>query len=221
MLKKFYRLIQIIRQDHKKKGALVGTGHDFAHALMVAQYAKLISKKSYADLAWVAGLYHNTDRIFNDYTKSFIIGKLNFYLKNTDFNDGDKKVIIEAVLNHSRKPNVNDNQITIALMDADKLANLGYLATIRAAQFRYSDPPIDLRYINTAPPKANYKNPGSVFWDIKNRQDWKKKGWFRLPKARHLAKKYFREDQQVINGLVKKFKEAGLMPYPFPKDFKK
>lgn len=35
----FTELVNEVRQDHEKQKVLVGGGHDFAHALMVAQYA--------------------------------------------------------------------------------------------------------------------------------------------------------------------------------------
>src|SRR3989344_415429 len=245
---RFPSVVEKVRRDHRKYGALVGTGHDFAHALMVAQYCLLIAEGPLASLAWLAAICHNTDRMFDEslinrcwrwlcklplagglfrkadpafqqWNRRQIERRVAYYLEDVELFFADKCTIIEAVLNHSRRPSDEDNEVTRILMDADKLANIGALLGLRSAQFQPNLPVIDLRYLDQRPPDTSFRSPGSIYWDIKSSLEWAEPGWIRTAKAQELAKPLFAELQALLDGLVRQFKDTGLLPYPFPEDF--
>ena len=122
-------------------------------------------------------------------------------------------------MRHGKKPSENDSALTIILMDADKLSNMGLAAIIRSGQFRYHLPHIDFRYLDKKPPEYTFKNPGSVYWDIHGHLEWYEQNYFRIPKAKELAEPLYREEKAFFDQLVRPYKEVGLIPYPFPEDF--
>lgn len=231
LVEKFPVLVQRVRKDHAAKSALVGTGHDFSHALMVAQYCLMIADDPLATMAWPAAICHNTDRLFPDDSEEFIEKRVRKYFELEDvrggmdrdyrinFSDKEVDLIIEAVMCHSHRPSENDNSVTVVLMDADKLANIGSLLALRSAQFQPNLPIVDLRYLDQRPPGTSFKKPGSIYWDIKSSLEWAEPGWIRTPKAKDLAKPLFEELQIVLDGVVRQYENTGLVPYPFPEDF--
>lgn len=216
MWKVFPELVRMVREDHKAKNALVGDGHDFTHALMVAQYCLQITDEPIATLAWVAGICHNTDRHYGD---QMVESMVNQYLACTNFSDQDKKLVLEAVLNHSHLPSSSDNPVTIILMDADKLGNLGWQVVVRSAQLQPHLPLINFIYLDQYPPGHNFKNPGSIYRDMVSVLEWSEPGWIRTPKAKELAKLLFDNIRRFLDGILKQYKDIGLLPYPFPGDF--
>lgn len=226
MLKKllsiFHDLVEMVRQDHHNKKALLGSGHSFEHALMVGQYCLQIEEDPLAkQLAWIAALCHNTDRLFPEYDSYVVSIRVSRYLSETNLTSKQRALIIEAVLRHSQRPVLSDNLITVVLMDADKLANLGCQAIIRSGQFRHNLPVIDLRYLSERPPGTSFTAPGSVYWDLLGHLEWGEPGWLRTPKAIELAKPLIKEHRDFLEGLVKQYQDTGLLPYPFPEDFEK
>lgn len=204
--KKFSKLTDKILADHVAKGA-IGGGHDFLHALMVAQYAKIIAENEQTGtIAWVAGLCHNTDRLFPGEVEV----RLDSYLKNgTNFSSGVRKSIIEAILGHSKRNSPNDSELTIILMDADRLANIGPNILIRSGQFYHQLPAYDPRYIVKPNPKATYKKPLTSLDDIKFCLEWEE--WLRMPKAKKLAKPYFKLLRTVIKTFEYQLEEVNLL----------
>ncbi len=212
-------LVKMVREDHKSQNALVGTGHDFTHALMVGQYALQITSEHLCTLGWVAALFHNTDRLYPEKSEEKIAEKVCGYLTTTQINDINQKLIVEAVLKHSKKPSADDSPLTIVLMDADKLSNMGLAAIIRAGQFRPNVATIDLRYLDKKPPRYTFKNPGSVYWDIYGHIEWYEQKYFRIPKARELAESLYQEERAFFDQVARPYNQVGLIPYPFPEDF--
>lgn len=212
----FPELVEKVRKDHKAKNALVGTGHDFVHALMVAQYCLQIADDPLATLAWVAAICHNTDRHYGDEAVEKMMGD---YLACTNFSDQGKKLVTEAVLNHSRRPSPSDQPVTIVLMDADKLGNLGWQVVVRSAQFQPHLAPINLKYLNQYPPGCNFKNPGSIFRNMVSCLEWAEPGWIRMPKAMELARPLFEDIRRFLDRIIEQYGNVGLLPYPFPEDF--
>jgi len=226
MCQRFSELVQAVREDHRKENALVGGGHDFIHALMTAQYCLKIADEPLASLAWIAAICHNTDRIFPEWSDGLAVKVWN-YLDCASIPDSAKRFIVEAVMNHSQRPSLEDNPVTVILMDADKLANLGSLLIIRSAQHQPAIPAINLRYFSQYPPNCSYRNPGSIYRDICSSLEWEgeferdgeKHPWIRTKKARELAQPLFKETRDFFNGLVNQFTDTGLLPYPFLEDF--
>src|SRR3990167_394390 len=115
LLEKFFELVNVVRQDHKEQNASIGGGHDFAHALMVAQYCLQISEDPIATMAWVAGICHNTDRLFPELNDNELESKIYSYLSCINLNN---QPICEAVMEHSKKPSLEDNPVTVVLKDS-------------------------------------------------------------------------------------------------------
>jgi len=214
----FPELVAAVREDHRKAGALVGTGHDFMHALMVAQYASQIADSDMAELGWAAGICHNSNRLFKDENDSLIGKRVRGYLDGS-FNEQEINQIIEAVMNHPTHNSPADKLLTIILKDADKLANLGGLLVIRCGQFQPNLPPVNPLYLGEYPPGCNYRNPGSIYRDLVSSLEWEEPGWFRIPKAIELAKPLFAQLRSFLDSIASQLQAVGLIPYPFPGDF--
>ncbi len=212
----FPELVVIIQKDHKRQQPLSFGGHDFGHALGVAQYAAMIAEdEKTGTLGWVAGLCHNTDRIFPGSSDEEIEKKIREYLNATSFEDREKSLIVEAVLEHPKKNDPNDNPVTIILKDADRLDNLGALVCLRSAQLYHNMPAVD--YIHLfSDPNATFKNPGSVAKDIAHLLEWEP--WLRLPKAKILAAPKFAFLKSFLQEIEHELREKGLYPYPFAPD---
>src|SRR3989344_2198841 len=164
----FPELIARVREDHKKQKEVSFGGHNFEHAVAVAQYGQMIAEdEKTGTLAWVAGLSHNTDRIFPGSSDEEIAKKVGEYLALTPFAENEKFLIIEAVLNHSKKNDSKDNPITVILKDADRLDNAGALVCIRSAQLYHNLPPVDYTHL-FADSNVTFKNPGSIAREIAN-----------------------------------------------------
>lgn len=218
----FSKLLKMVRQDHIEKGA-IGGSHDIVHALFVAQYAGIIAEsKKVGILAWVAGIIHNTDRLFSE---EKVKEQLHYYLiHGTNFSKKEKKLIFEAVINHSKLNNPKDNSVTVTLKDADKLANIGPNIFIRSAQFYHNLLAFDPRYLEQVDPTSNIKNPKTVLRDIMFSLEWggkdpNNKDWIRLPKAKKLSNPWFKQLRAFVEGFAKQLEEVNLLPYPFPQDF--
>lgn len=215
----FPHFVEMVRRDHEEKKALVGGGHGFEHALMVGQYCLKISGEPWATRAWFAALCHNTDWLNPGWTHDQIGQRVMKYLEFTNLSNGEKNLIVEAVLKHSERPKPEDNPVLIILKDADKLANMGPGAIIRSGQFRPHLPVVDPRYLHSRPPGTTFKEPGSIYWDCKNHIEWGEPGWLRTPKAIALAQPLLKQHREFIASLMKEFYDVGLIPYPFPEDF--
>lgn len=220
MLQRHVALVTRVRQDHREKNALWGTGHGFDHAYAVASNCLKIADGEAAELAWVSAICHNTDR---HYGEENVRPMMERYLSLTGFNGPQKRVVTEAVLNHSHRPGPNDELITVILMDSDKLANIDLTVLIRASQFRPNDPILDLRYpdatVKNRPPGTHYKNPGSILMDMAGCLEWEEPGWFRNLRAMELAKPKFELLRHMYTNIVAQTKEVGLFDYPFADDF--
>ncbi|MDO8564790.1 MAG: hypothetical protein Q7R88_02225 [bacterium] len=209
----FSRLVETVWADHAKRGAL-GGAHNPLHASMVAQYGVLISGSPWLRrCSFVAGICHNVDRIYRE-DKALVAKIVSGYLEtaSTLLSLRERILILKAVLEHSKKNDPNDNLVTVALKDADRLANLGPLHWIRAGQFRPNIPPVDPRFITDSDPTATFRDPKSVLQDIKNTLEWE--SWLRLPKAKELGKPMFDEIRRFIANVEQQFETLGLLPFP-------
>lgn len=211
--KKFPDLTEKIKQDHIAQ-KVFGGGHDFYHALTVAQYASLISETEHVGiLSWVAGMCHNTDRMF---PKEEVRGRILEYLESADiidaFNDREKTLVLEAVLDHGKRNDLKDNPVTVALKDADRLGNVGQLHWLRSAQFRPHIVAVDPRFILETDSEATFKDPRTIVHDIKETLVWE--SWLRLPKARALGKPMFEASRRFIEDIAASYQEIDLYPMP-------
>ena len=186
--------------------------HPFEHAVMVAQYALIIAPNAgTGKLAAVAGLIHNTDRLYPSLSPMEIEGKLDEYLDHADFNREECLKITTAVLEHARQ-NVDDDEIvTICLKDADRLANISPFDVIARAARAYPNLPlVNPEFVKTMDPQSTYRNPKTVFRDgIQSSLEWE--FWLRLPKAIDLAEPYFNGLRMVQNLTMRQIGETGLL----------
>lgn len=134
-------------------------------------------------------------------------------LKKTKLSDSDKHLIIEAVLAHRKLNDRSDNKVTVALKDADRLANVGALLCLRSAKDFEHLPVIDYIHLFNHP-SATYRHPESVGKDISYSLEWEK--WLRLPKAKKLGAKRFAFLRSFLKDIEAQLKESRLEPYPFP-----
>jgi hypothetical protein len=210
MWKKFPELVTAVTEDHKNEGHK-DRSHDLLHALMVAQYGTMIAgTKSEKKCAWVAGLCHNTDRIFPEDQVGKIVSR---YLSETSLTREEKEAVHEAVMKHSEPNKKSDNPITVALKDADRLANLGPLTLIRSGQFRSGIRTANPKHITNPDPEAAYLEPKSAFHDaIHTRLEWE--SWLRLPKAKELGKELFAYHKQAIKCTEHQLQKIDLSPWP-------
>ncbi|MBM3206520.1 MAG: hypothetical protein FJZ43_02775 [Candidatus Staskawiczbacteria bacterium] len=209
--KHFSELTECVKEDHikfKKPNDV----HDFLHAIMVAQYCSIISENPYfGELAFVAGICHNTDRLFGE---NNVETRVSYYLNYlTGLTDGQKKTVLEAVINHSKPNDPDDNPVTIILKDADRLAIIGPNSYIRVGQALSKCPAYNPRYIENQDPKASYQNPLNPLNAMKFWLEWET--WLRVPKAKELAKPWFNMIRLFISGIKNQLIETDLFPYPF------
>jgi hypothetical protein len=215
-----------IKRCHESEG---GTffGHDFDHALRVANYATIIAEdEKTARLAGLAGLCHNADRILQHKTGVGFYGNVpdieitklvNSWLdKDDSISIKDREIVLDAVLHHSKKNDSRDSAVLITLMDADRLVNIEADLIPREGQCIPNVHVIDpILLLND--PDADFFNPRSVIRHIKEILDWEIEGGsvgIRLPVAKKIAKSRFDFLKLFLKTIIDQRKEAGLIPYP-------
>lgn len=228
----YLALAKVVKQEHLRAG-LVDQGHDFDHALRVGQMALRVAwpyDQDAAKLAGIAGLCHNADRIIerleglnqslnvSEVPDHEVIGLVGGWLDRcVDLGEGDRGLVIRAVLHHGSKPNSPDDPLVlVALTDADRLVNLEADVIPRTAVFHYNLPFLDPVLFENDP-EANYRMPKTVFWDLNNARNWvnSEGPWIiRLPEARKLAHERAQFLADYFDLIKRQRAEAGLIPYP-------
>ncbi len=220
-------LTDAVKQAHSRFG-LTGSGHDFDHALRVAQIALEISDDTHAgNLAAAAGLCHNADRMFQ--LKSGIHKKAigqqeidalvgSWLRMEPKLSAQDRAIVVEAVLRHEQLNDEGglDGPVLVALKDADRLVNLELDVVIRAGQFQPHLPAVDATHL-LENPQATFFVPGSVLRNIAYCLLWPRPDGpeaIRLPRARKIAKTKAKLLQRYLDDVLRQRKEAGLVPYP-------
>lgn len=206
----FPELVVMVRSDYKNATSATG-GHAWTHALAVAQYGQMIAEdERIGGLAWVAGLCHNTDRLFGC-DDAATEAKVRRYLDSANLSRPDKELVVEAVKSHSKLNDPSDSQVAVALKDADRLDNLGPLVIVRAAQTYPQLPAVDpVNWLDAQ--GATHQNPMSVVRDLCFNMEWE--GWLRLPKAKAIAAPYLAFLRQWLELVQKQLEEVGLFHLP-------
>lgn len=209
--KDFPDLVEAVKQDHAKYKKPDDV-HDFLHAIVVAQYCDIISdNEHFGGLAFVAGICHNTDRLFGE---ADVENRVNYYLDYlTSLTDSQKKTVLEAVIDHSKPNDSYDNPVTIILKDADRLAIIGPNSYIRVGQALSKCPAYNPKYIHDQEPLATWQRPINPLNEMKFWLEWET--WLRMPKAKKLAKPWFDMIRMFIKGIEAQLQEVDLFPYPF------
>lgn len=217
--RRYQRLVEMVRQDHIDKMA-TGNGHNFYHACDVANLALMIAQDiEVGELAWVAGIVHNTDHLFG---KKDVPHRLQIYLSETWLPQFDRAIVIEAVMNHNAHKSEyqdDDSWVKRALMDADKVGCLGTDVVTRAAQFMKGITDYDPRYVLEKDPSATYRNPKSIFRDIQGCLEWvDEDGWFRFPKALEMARDRAAFLRTFLETMTSQLRESGMLCPEFPEE---
>ncbi len=207
----FPSVVQRVRSDHRRNPRTT-PGHDWYHALSVAQYAQRIAEsEDVGRLAWVAGICHNTDRLFqldDDGVEPIV----QVYLSESSLTKHERHLIVDAVLEHSKKNTISDSVVTIILKDADRLANLDASHLVRTGQFKPCIPVVDLRFMHYQDPTATFQDPKSHLRNLQHTLEWET--WMRLPKAQALAAEKCAFIRAYTKRLVQEWEALGLDPYP-------
>lgn len=210
MYERYPKFVATVAEDHQK--GQNEQGHGYLHAQTVAGYAYQIAEdQRVAELAWMAGLMHNTDRLFKDAGDIVIAATLLDYCTNTDLmiSSDEEQLVIEAVIEHSKKNNTVDNPVTIALKDADRLANAGTAMLIRIGQFRPDIPVINLKYVFKRDPASTYREPRSQLECMRDILEWE--SWLRLAKAQELGKQKFAYIRASIENMIDELRSVELL----------
>jgi hypothetical protein len=204
----FSELTLQVWRDHQNFGNL-GI-HDFPHALLTAQLAEIIAEPiRLREIAWVAGVVHNTDRIFPE---NEVARKVWEYLVFTWFGPTDSNMIVEAVLQHSKLNRPDDNPITKALKDADRLASAyGSLCLVRTGQSLPTIPTFDLNHIRTPSPGATYFDCKTILDGFNFILEWQ--DMLRCPKAIELGRMYFGQLRQLVDDIKMHIETTGLVEF--------
>lgn len=181
-----------VRDLHKQVG-LVASGHDADHDYEVGQLALVVAWSEDQDaavLGGVGGLAHSTDRILEvklgmgKETVSVVPEEavrssvMSLIISCTDIRDPESRErIVSAVIHHGSKPNQpDDDLVTKAVADADRLANMGATLPIRSGQHYHLLRLLNPDTIEVDPsdrsPREKYNDPDSVLWDIQNAIKW-------------------------------------------------
>ncbi|MBI4085866.1 MAG: hypothetical protein HY433_01315 [Candidatus Liptonbacteria bacterium] len=237
----FPDLFAAVHKSHEEVG-LVGH-HDWVHAARVGQIAYQIglneTDKQTAELAGVAGLCHNADKVIQkklgvgrrevptDETSRLVKSWLMTETRPSAYGHVPEPVfgyygpevdaIVAAVLGHDGKNSSNDSPVLIALMDADRIVNLDGDLFARSGQHYADLPVVDYKHF-LDDPEATYQAPRTVFRDIAYSLDWvdSESGvCIRTQLGKLLAAKRAAIFRLVTDGLRDQLEEEGIIPYPF------
>jgi hypothetical protein len=190
-------------------------GHGMDHNAAVAMMGVSLCERDEvaAEMAFVAGLIHSTDRVVPTEQLS---AELDHYLSLVPpnrFSAEQLAEIKEAVLRHdeykdrnlaTRKPTQK------ILMDADKLVNMNLLIVIRAGQHRPHIPAIELEFLGCRNPASTYKQPSSVIDMLRYVAEWAGPGWMHLPQAQQQAQAAAAQILDYVRKTENMFFELGL-----------
>ncbi|MDP3724889.1 MAG: HD domain-containing protein [Nanoarchaeota archaeon] len=218
LLRTYGGLIDEVRRDHVIKRKDGGGHHDLFHTVRVARTALCIAlNEDVARLAWIAGMLHNTDRLFG---KKETPKKLRARLKRVRLNNKEKTAIIKAVLTHDQPNDPKDDEVATTLKDADRIADAGAMHLIRGSQW-FSGLQVCLlegpgRYSGATFPKARAVTD-IIHWFF----EWESDPRFclRLPKARQIGKRGFDFLRSALKNIEEQQRAIGM--YPLPKAVKK
>ncbi len=202
----------IVESDHIEH-QMFNRGHDFLHAVIVAQYGFLIADSdNVGRLAWFAGMLHNLDRMLGRENRSKIAAGAEDRLNRTDLTSLEKSWIIEAVLKHGQLNDPSDNPVTITLKDADRLGNIGPAFLSRSTQHMTSilggHVVLDPRFVDEKASTEYGKNPTAMD-DLQACLEWEP--MLRLDKAREIGQPYFKFLQLMLVTEGARLNETGII----------
>jgi len=143
-------------------------GHGFDHDVAVAQMAARIApSERLADMGWVSGLMHSTDRLIEADQYQSSIDKLLTLIPPNLFTPQEINDIYLAVLEHDQKTPAHRSPVQEVLQDADKLVNMQATVIMRAGQFRPDLPVLEYQHLSTKNPMSTYQDPQNILDNLK------------------------------------------------------
>lgn len=212
--RKFSVLYVFIGGIHKQivQRGVSNHGHGFDHDLMVAQYGAIVAQgERVGQMAWVAGLLHSLDRHFPEDRARELVEEGLAYVSD-EFTETEVDQIRTAVADHSKLNDDMDGPVSVALKDADRLANLGAINIIRGGQHRPNIPACIMETLGRLHPESTFKNPKSCFDATFYNLEWR--NMLRLPKSKQLGERYFTFLLEWQALAVSQSAEVGLYPWP-------
>ncbi len=169
-----------VKRLHTQSPSKRQRGHGMEHNVHVALHALDIMQSDYAGqerlekLVFLAAIAHSLDRLFERGADNSFANLVHNCLELTDLNESDKSVVLESVLDHEKKNDEGriDTRVTVILKDADRVANMGAALAIRSGQFRPDIPPYEMAHLRTSNPASTYRDPSSVFEDLRGCFEW-------------------------------------------------
>ncbi len=221
----FPEAFKVIKKSHDEF-EMTGSGHDVYHAARVGDIAYQIALETWkdaskAELAGLAGLCHNADRMISkngtDPSEVGIMDLVRKWLDETDLDQEARDTVINAVLKHDQKNDQNDPDLLVALKDADRIVNLDPDSIIRCGQFLHTLPSIDYTHFVSSP-TATYKKPESVARDIASSLNWvdpKSGVCIRTEVGLNMARERSDLIKNYLEALKKQLEAEGVLPTPF------
>ncbi len=224
LLKRYWRLIETVQRAHEERK--MANGHDFDHAFSVANLAfKFCETDEFKELAWIAGLYHNADRIIACDRKSprlkvppeGIETLVQEWLAFGRFSESAKLIVIGAVLSHNEPNSDSDDAVTIALKDADRVVCSRIDVVVRAGQFHPDIPVLD-PHLLFDDKRGSFTERLSVMASLRDCLDWgnleDKRFGVRTEKAKKMIVARTEMLRSFLLAIIEQRREEGLVPYP-------
>ncbi len=210
--KEFEILLSRVSHDHKTRLKKVGYHHDIGHTFRVANTAlKIAPDKKIARLAWLAGILHNTDRLFGDKNTPRI---LKAHLQKTLITAHEKEIVFRAVMNHMKKNDSKDNLVLKTLKDADRIADFGAIVLLRIGQYYHNRPLFD--FISPMHSKNSFGKEKTAVEDLMYVLEWTEKPSvkIRLPKSKSISKPGAAFMRRALNDIMRQLKSIDMHPLP-------
>ena len=231
----FPHLAALVRKMYAENPDAKRHGSFEEHDLLVGNFARIIAPNPrIGRLGIAAGFCHSIDHLVGGRLDDFDVEnpenlrrsptfpkEVENYLRQllanaSELSVGDQEEVAQAVMRHEGTNEQIDllphHLLAQTLVEADRLANMTTTIIMRSARFSLHLALVDPRYFENDP-KATYRNPKSILWDVANCASWgDRKGPYmlRLPKARELGAKYAAHLRQIIQWIREDYADAGL-----------
>lgn len=164
---RYARLYAAVKTEHEQSSHK-HRGHGLDHDAAVAQMAALIAPaEKLADMGWVAGLIHSTDRLMKGIDPASKLREHLSLLPPEGFSPSEVEEIFVAALEHAEKIPTHRSPTQEILQDADKLVNMQAMVLIRVGQFRHDMPAVELQYLKGKNPASTYHAPKNVLDNVR------------------------------------------------------
>ncbi|MDP2598441.1 MAG: hypothetical protein Q8P49_01270 [Candidatus Liptonbacteria bacterium] len=221
-----YRVSQKAHVEYKMEG----TGHGFDHSEKAAQIVVYtVDDPVVRRLAVAAAFLHSADRMLQEQRK---VGRKEIPAGDVEqlvrgwlaesgdgFTEAETARIVNAILRHSGKNGPDDDEVLVALMDADRITCSTLDTVMEAAQHWRDFPVLSAEHLSHDPSANPYKNPKTVLKNLECRFDWNNPAsdvCVRLPKAKALMEQFAADIKEYIEKLEGQRAKIGLWPYHPP-----